>query len=377
MKLLYSIALTKIKGIGPRTARSIINHTDSLEDFFSYSKKDLMQIPGIRESIASAICNKSYMEACEKELAFIEKHRIQALWIEADNYPNRLRQCDDAPLLLYYKGTSDLNAAKVISIVGTRHATAYGQRLCEDFIEQLRGDNDILIVSGLAYGIDAHAHRLALKNHIPTVAVLGHGLDRIYPASHRDLASRMLDQGGLLTEFSSNTLPERTNFPMRNRIIAGIADVTIVVEAAIKGGALITAEMANGYNRDVCAFPGSIYDKSSDGTNYLIKTNRAHMIRHAEDLAYLMNWEIRKETTSRQLQLPFKLDKEQEAVFNLINEAKQLGIDQLIERLKWPPSKLALVLLELEMQSLIHALPGKIYQSLGEIMSPIRQSLEH
>ncbi len=365
MKLIYPIALTKIKGIGPRTARRILTHTENLEDLFSYSKRELMQIPGMRESAADAIRSRTYLQDCERELEFIDKHQIQALWVEDEQYPQRLKQCDDAPLLLYYKGNGNLNAKKVISIVGTRHSTPYGQRLCEDFIRQLDQNGDILIVSGLAYGIDACAHRLALKNDIPTVAVLGHGLDRIYPASHRELASRMLNRGGLLTEFASNTLPERTNFPMRNRIIAGLADVTVVVEAAIKGGALITAEIANSYHRDVCAFPGAIYDKSSEGTNYLIKTNRAHMIRHVQDLEYLMNWDISKEQAGQQLELGFKLEKDQEKVLALIHDAGQLGIDQLIEKLEWPQSKLALVLLELEMQSLVHALPGKMYKSAG------------
>lgn len=367
MKLIYPIALTQIKGIGPRTARNIIDQGHSLADVFTYSKRELMQLLGVRESIAEAIYNKSYMPACEKELAFIEKHQIQALWLEDENYPDRLRQCEDAPLVVYYKGNQPLNSSKIISIVGTRHATHYGQKICEDLLDAMNGSKDTLIVSGLAYGIDALAHRNALKNNLPTIAVLGHGLDRIYPASHRELAAKMLDHGGLLTEFTSNTLPERGNFPMRNRIIAGIADVTIVVEAAIKGGALITAELANSYNRDVCAFPGSIYEKSSEGTNYLIKTNRAHMIRGLQDLEYLMNWEITKKTAEPQLSLPLTLTKDQQLLFTLIQQKGQLELDELIELTKWPQSKLALILLELEMQSFILALPGKRYKTVGMV----------
>ncbi len=365
MKLIYPIALTKIKGIGPRTARNILEKGYKLADLFTYSKKDLMQVLGIRESIAEAISNKSYMPACEKELAFIEKHQIQALFLEDENYPHRLRQCEDAPIVLYYKGNQPLNKTKVISIVGTRHATHYGQKICEDLLEAMHESKDTLIVSGLAYGIDALAHRNALKNNLSTVAVLGHGLDRIYPNSHRELAAKMVDHGGLLTEFTTNTLPERSNFPMRNRIIAGMADVTIVVEAAIKGGALITAEIANSYNRDVCAFPGSIYEKSSEGTNYLIKTNRAHMIRGLQDLEYLMNWEISTKTVDQQLSLPLTLTKDQQLLFTLIQQKGQLEIDHMIELTKWPQSKLALILLELEMQSFIHALPGKRYRTIG------------
>ena len=366
MKLLYSIALTKIKGIGPRTARTILAHSPNLAEFFSYSKKELMQIPGIRESIADAIRDKTYLNACEKELAFIEKHHIKALWIEDKDYPDRLRQCNDAPLMLYYRGSSSLNATKIISIVGTRHSTPYGQKICADFIQDLSDAEDILIVSGLAYGIDALAHRHALKNSIPTIAILGHGLDRIYPASHRELASKMVANGGLLTEFTSDTLPERTNFPMRNRIIAGLADVTIVVEAAIKGGALITAEIANSYNRDVCAFPGSIYERASEGTNHLIKTNRAHMIRQVQDLEYLMDWKISKTDKEKPQLQHSSITEEQRTLLQLIHETGQLEIDQMLDHLPWSQSKLALILLELEMQSLVQVLPGKVYRSLGQ-----------
>lgn len=289
MNILEKIALTKIKGIGPKMGRILLAYIGSVEEIFRSSKKQLLTIPNIGEYIVNNIVSKSYLKDAEQEYNFIQKHGIEIVWIEDKGYPLRLKNCDDAPILLYYKGSARLNFPRVISIVGARNATPYGTKICEDFIQHLK-DYDVQIVSGLAYGIDSLAHKDALKYHIPTIGVLGHGLDRIYPSAHRELASRMLKNGGLLTEFPTGTNPESQNFPMRNRIIAGLADVTVVIEASQKSDALITAEIANTYNRDVCAFPGAIDQRYSAGCNYLIKTHRAHLIRHAADLAYLMNW---------------------------------------------------------------------------------------
>lgn len=289
MNILEKIALTKIKGIGPKMGRILLAYIGSVEEIFRSSKKQLLTIPNIGEYIVNNIVSKSYLKDAEQEYNFIQKHGIEIVWIEDKGYPLRLKNCDDAPILLYYKGSARLNFPRVISIVGARNATPYGTKICEDFIQHLK-DYDVHIVSGLAYGIDSLAHKDALKYHIPTIGVLGHGLDRIYPSAHRKLASRMLKNGGLLTEFPTGTNPESQNFPMRNRIIAGLADVTVVIEASQKSDALITAEIANTYNRDVCAFPGAIDQRYSAGCNYLIKTHRAHLIRHAADLAYLMNW---------------------------------------------------------------------------------------
>lgn len=363
MNILQKIALTKIKGIGPKLSRTLLAYNGSVEEIFRCSKKQLLAIPNIGEVIANSIISKSYLSEAEEEYNFTQKHGIEIAWIEDNNYPKRLKNCEDAPILLYYKGTASLNPTRAISIVGTRNATHYGKRICEDFIQQLK-EYDVQIISGLAYGIDSLAHRDALKNNIPTIGVLGHGLDRIYPAAHRELASRMLDNGGLLTEFPSGTNPDRQNFPMRNRIIAGLADVTIVVEAALKGGALITAEIANTYNKDVCAFPGAIDQEYSAGCNYLIKTNRAHLIRHADDLSYLMNWDKeQKPTKTPQLKLiPEDMSKDEQKVYTYIKEKKQASIDDLSLHCDWPQSKLAIVLLEMEMKSLLISLPGKTYK---------------
>lgn len=363
MSILEKIALTKIKGIGPKTCRSLIAYCGSVEAIFESSKKQLLLIPGIGTSIVEALQSKSYLLEAEEELAFIEKHQIELLWIEDKKYPKRLRNCEDAPVLLYYKGNADLNVPRTVSIVGSRNATSYGKKICEDLISQLK-EFDVQIISGLAYGIDVQAHRQSLRNSIPTIAILGHGLDRIYPAAHREVATKMINNGGLLTEFSSGIGPERQHFPMRNRIIAGLADVTIVIEAALKGGALITAEIANSYNRDVCAFPGGIDQEYSAGCNYLIKTNRAHLIRNASDLSYLMNWESsEKKQANKQLQLiPDNLNKEELKILTYIQDKKQVAIDDISLYCNWQQSKLAIILLEMEMKGLIITLPGKIYR---------------
>ena len=363
MNILEKIALTKIKGIGPKLSRILLAYNGSVDEIFRSSKKQLLAIPGIGETIANTIQSKSYLKETEEEYNFIQKHGIEIAWIEDKNYPKRLKNCDDAPILLYYKGAASLNPSRAISIVGTRNATHYGKRIVEDFIQQLKA-YDVQIISGLAYGIDSIAHRESLKQQIQTIGILGHGLDRIYPAAHRELASRMLDNGGLLTEFPSGTNPDRQNFPMRNRIIAGLSDVTIVIEAALKGGALITAEIANTYNRDVCAFPGGIDQEYSAGCNYLIKTNRANLIRNADDLSYLMNWDKEdKKLTAKQLNLiPSDMSKDEKKVYDYIKEKEQAAIDDIALYCDWPQSKLAIILLEMEMKTMLISLPGKIYK---------------
>lgn len=366
MDNLLKIALTKIEGVGPRTARALLAHCGSVEDVFRASKRQLRTIPGIGEVIAASILSKRCLAAAEDELKFVERHHIATLWIEDQNYPFKLKQCDDAPLMLFYKGEVCWHDRPTVSIVGTRNATNYGKRLCEELIQELKGV-DPLIVSGLAYGIDVCAHRAALKYDIPTIGVMGHGLDRIYPSVHREIASQMISLGGLLTEFPSGTTPERPHFPMRNRIIAGMADVVVVVEAAAKGGALITAEIANTYNRDVCAFPGSLDQIYSAGCNYLIKTHRAHLIRDAGDLMYLMNWENKKEERleAKQLTLlPSNLSRDEQKVFDFLQEQEQATVDEIALYCDWPQSKLAMILLEMEMENHVLSLPGKVYRLL-------------
>lgn len=361
MSLLYKIALTLIKGVGPIHAKKLLIHFGSAEAVFNANKAQLLKIEGIGDKLVEAILHNNATELAAKQLDFIEKHDIQVLFYADENYPKRLRNCYDAPLLLYYKGTADLNHSRILSVVGTRNATPYGKQLCKQLVEVLKPYN-VIIMSGLAHGIDAAAHKESIHFGVPTVGVLGHGLDRIYPAVHKELTQKMVHNGGLLTEYLPGTIPDRENFPKRNRIIAGIADVTVVVEASLKGGALITAEIANSYNRDVYAFPGRTTDEFSEGCNFLIKTNRAALINQAKDLIYYLGWdeEVAKKTEI-QTQLPLNLTKDELKVIEVLQQ-KTIGIDDLSLQTKLPQSKLAILLLTLEMKGVLVTLPGKLYK---------------
>lgn len=363
MSLTHQIGLTLIKGVGQMLSKNLLQYFGSAEAVFNANKNQLLAIDGIGEKIAENIVNTNALAVAEAQLDFIKKHKIEVLFYGNGNYPKKLKGCYDAPLLLYYKGSIDLNQQRIISIVGTRNATAYGKMLCAQLVEELK-NHHVLIVSGLAHGIDAAAHKECVQNGMPTVGVLGHGLDRIYPAIHKELAAKMLKKGGLLTEFLPGTNPDRENFPKRNRIIAGIADVTIVVEASLKGGALITAELANSYNKDVYAFPGRTTDEFSEGCNFLIKTNRAGLINNAKDLIYYLGWDEQqspKRSEMKQIKMPINLSKDEQTVFVAL-EDRTLAIDDLTIATKLPQSKLAIILLTLELQGIIVALPGKTYK---------------
>jgi DNA processing protein len=266
--------------------------------------------------------------------------------------------------LLFAKGNADLNAQHVVNIVGTRNATEYGKQLCRQLVEELQQYN-VLIVSGLALGIDVAAHKECVKLNVPTVGVLGHGLDRLYPSQNRSMAEKMLENGGLLSEYPSGTLPDRENFPQRNRIVAGMADATIVVEAGIKGGALITAEIANSYNRDVFAFPGRVGDDYSEGCNFLIRHNKAGLLTCPADLAYSLGWEKPNNAATpatEQLFLPLNFTPDEQLIFEILSGQKDpVAIDDLTLKTNMPTSRLAMNLLNMEMQGFIRSLPGKIY----------------
>lgn len=361
MTLISKIALTLIKGVGHVTAKNLLATFGDADSIFKASKEALMQVPGVGAGIAAQILETDALEEAARQLRFLEKHKIETLFFKDDNYPRRLRECPDAPIILYYKGTADLNHARVVSIVGTRKATEYGKMLCRQLAETLRSYN-VLVVSGLAYGIDIAAHKESLANEIPTIGVLGHGLDRIYPSMHKTIAQGMLRNGGLLTEFPLNTLPDRENFPKRNRIIAGIADVTIVVEATSKGGALITADIAGSYNRDVFAFPGRTTDEYSQGCNFLIKTNRAGLLNHARDLVYYLGWDDpHRKSAERQLKLPVGLSLEELSIVQVLRDAPAM-VDEIAIKTTLQQSKLAIHLLSLEMQGVLTSLPGNVYR---------------
>jgi len=366
--LVDALALNFIPGVGIITQRNLVNHFGSPKAVIEASSGDLQSISGVGKRISAKIlANKSAAyERAEKEIEFADKHQIKILSFLDDRYPRRLKQCVDAPMLIYYRGNANLDSVRVVSIVGTRKASHYGRDRCKELVEALSGYKDVLIISGLAYGIDSYAHKKSVENDIPTVGVLGHGLDQIYPNKNRSLAIKMLDNGGILSEYPSNTRPDRQNFPQRNRIIAGMADVIVVVEAAIRGGALITAEIANNYNRDVCAFPGNVDSEYSAGCNLLIKSHRAHLITGAEDLGYLMDWQLNSQkSNTAQLQLAISLNDTEKAIYKLIQEKEPISIDEIAQLAGEKQSKLAIVLLELEMKGLIMTMPGKIYRSFN------------
>lgn len=360
MSLIYKIGLTLIKSVGHVTAKNLLEYFGSAEAIFKASKKELLQIPGIGPATADQILTSDALKIAEVQLKFIKRHKVEVLFYTDHNYPKRLKNCFDAPVLLYYKGTADLNHHRIISVVGTRKATEYGRELCKQLAVTL-ADYDVVIVSGLAYGIDVTAHKESLYRNIPTIGILAHGLDRIYPPLHQSIAQKMALNGGLLTEFPLYTNPDKENFPKRNRIIAGLADATIVVEATAKGGALITADIANSYNRDVYAFPGRTTDVSSEGCNFLIKTNRAALINHAKDLAYYLGWDELKSKKTKQTQLLIGLSGEEQKIIDLL-QASILRIDELAIQYEIPQSKLAMHLLNLEMQGILISLPGKLYK---------------
>lgn len=362
MSLLHQIALTCIPGIGDVTARALLNYCGSAEEVFRVKKAHIKAIPGIGPKTTEIILNHKNFDRAEQELKFIEKYKIKHFFITDEHYPKRLKNCYDAPILVYFKGNADLNAARIVSVVGTRNATEYGKELCRQLISDLQIHNP-LIISGLAYGIDSMAHKECVTNNLGTVGVLGHGLDRIYPAQNRNLAGKMIEHGGLLTEYRSETNPDRENFPKRNRIIAGLSDATIVVEASIKGGALITAEIANSYNRDVFAYPGRITDAYSSGCNYLIKTNRANLISKVADLEYLLGWsEVQVQKNKAQVSMMLNLSPDEKKIAVMLETNGQTAVDELALGVNMPQSKLALTLLGLEMQGIVISLPGKVYK---------------
>lgn len=362
--LLYLIALTMIPSIGAVTARKLISYLGSPEAIFREKKNILMKIPGIGEVLSTRPLTGSYIKQAEKEMTYCERKGIRILDFQREDFPRRLKQCSDSPLILYMLGDQDLNPVRILSIVGTRKATHEGivnvNNLVRNLGEFYPGTQ---VVSGLAYGIDYNAHLAALKYNLPTIAVLGHGLHTIYPAQHKNIARKILNEGCLLTEFPSDMNPERNNFIKRNRLIAGLSDATIVVESGFKGGALITADIASSYHRDVFAFPGRTSDELSKGCNRLIKDNRAALIEGLEDLEYFMNWHRENDILPPRQKLLFvELTEEEEKVVEAIREAENISRDSLSLKLKIPHQLLSAVLLNLEFEGVISVLPGNFYR---------------
>jgi DNA processing protein len=364
VSLKHKIALGLIPGIGDINARKLVSHFGSVEAVFHEPYGSLIKIPGIGSGLAKFISDRSYLDEAEKEAEYVTKNNIQTYFYLDNNYPFRLRQCEDSPVVFFFRGNSDLNAMKILSIVGTRNATAYGKELCDRIIGDLAaGHPDLIIVSGLAYGIDIACHKAALYHNIQTIGVLAHGFKTIYPSIHAPVAKSMLTQGGLLTDFVSDALPERNNFLKRNRIIAGLSDATLVVESGIKGGALVTADIAVSYNRDVFAIPGRPSDQYSSGCNNLIKNNIAFLVEKADDIETFMNWKPEKEKKPVQKTLFSEMDDTEKAIFELIAKEGELPIDSICRALGMPVYKLSAILLQMEFRGILKCYPGNVYRT--------------
>lgn len=354
------LSLHFIPGIGDFLVKQLISYCGSAEQVFKTPKGKLLKIPGIGEVSAEAIKNGKTIHIAERELKKAEKEETEILFFTDKKYPQRLKSIEDAPSILYFKGNQNLNATRAVGIVGTRQATEYGKKIVEQICIDLV-PHQAIIISGLAYGIDIHAHKFALKYGLPTIGVMGSGMDVIYPAAHKDTAKKMINQGGLLTENHFGTKPDAHNFPARNRIIAGMCDALIVVEAAEKGGALITADIANSYNKDVFAVPGNIGSSYSEGCNKLIKTNKANLFSSVKDLEYIMNWSAENTAPTVIVDYSAFTEEEQRVIQILRDKKKPMMIDEISLLSTLNPSKLASLLLNLEFSNIVKSLPGKMF----------------
>ena len=363
-RLLYEFALTLVPGIGDVNGKKLVAYCGGAEAVFCEKKRTLSKIPGIGEKTIESIMSQDVLSRAERELDFTEKHGIRVLYYLNSDYPKRLQHCYDSPMVLYCKGHTDFNVDKVVGIVGTRNVTDYGKIMTDKIVSELL-DDDVLVVSGLAYGVDTCAHNASVKNGLKTAAVLAHGLHTIYPPVNRNLAKKMLECGGcLLTEQLSGADPDKENFPKRNRIVAGMVDCLIVVESASKGGALITAEIANAYDREVFAVPGRIGDVYSAGCNNIIKDNKANILLDVGDLRSIMRWDESKKVVAKQMRLFREFNDEERLVMKLFEESDVVYLDKIITETLLSPTKIASILLSLEFDGILTALPGKRYQKL-------------
>ena len=362
--LQYRIAISLIPGIGSINAKKLIAYIGSVEGVFKEKKTSLLKIPGVGEVLANEIINSNVLSKAQEEVEFLSKYKIKTYFYLDDDYPGRLKHCEDCPILLYSKGSADFNNQKVVSIVGTRNATEYGKLFTEKLLAKMaESRHNPLIVSGLAFGIDICAHKAAMRNNLDTIAVLAHGLKSVYPSVHTKYAKEIVQHGALLTEFTSDIKADRSFFVRRNRIVAGLADATIVVESGEKGGALITADLANSYNRDVFAVPGRIDDVMSKGCNKLIKTNKALLLENIDDLEYIMGWEKQEgKPKNIQRELFVNVTDDEKLILDILSKNGELPIDSICFEVEMPVSKVSPLLLNLEFAGLIKGLPGKVYK---------------
>ena len=362
-ELFHLLALQQVEGVGDIMAKKLINHCGSAEAVFKTKTSQIAAIDGIGSILLKNLKNKLVFEKAEQELQFIKLNEIKVSYFQDENYPDRLKHCIDGPVLLFTSGKIDLKNKKIISIVGTRQITSYGMEFCRKLIEDL-APLDPVIVSGFAYGVDIFAHQLAMEHDLQTIGVVAHGLNQIYPKTHKKYVAKVEQNGGFMTEFWSSSNPEKENFVRRNRIVAGISEATIVIESAERGGSLITANIANDYNRDVFAVPGRTTDKYSQGCNNLIKTQKANLLTSAADLVYILNWDIESKIKPIQKQLFVTLENDEQKVYDyLLKNGKEL-MDIIALRCDFPIYKISGMLLNMELKGVIRPLPGKLFEAI-------------
>jgi DNA processing protein len=360
--LLYTLALQHVPNIGDILAKRLISHCGSAEAVFKEKKQALFKIDGIGSVILKDLLNANHLKEAEKEIEFISSNNIKVSYFQDENYPNKLKHCIDAPILLFEVGNINLKNRHIISIVGTRKITTNGIATCERLVETLAPYNPV-IVSGFAYGTDITAHKVAIKNNLQTIGCLAHGLNQIYPKVHKKYMTDVEKNGGFLTDFWSSDNFDRNNFLKRNRIIAGLSEATIVIESAEKGGSLVTADIANSYNRDVFAVPGRITDSQSIGCNNLIKHQKAHMLTTPLDIPYMLNWqleEIKKGVVQKQLFV--ELDTTEKVIYNYLKENEKQQLDVIAINCNLPIFKVASILLTMELKGVVRPLPGKLFE---------------
>ena len=361
--LFYLLALQAVDGVGDIIAKKLLMHFGSAEAVFKAKTTQLAAIEGIGTILLKNLKDQSVFAKAERELQFIASRQLTVTSYQDTKYPERLKHCFDSPLVLFSSGNIDLQNQKTISIVGTRQITSYGLEFCRKFMEELAPMNPV-IVSGFAYGVDIAIHQLAMENNLQTIGVVAHGLNQIYPKSHKKYVAKMEENGGFMTEFWSSSNPDKENFVRRNRIVAGMTEATIVIESAERGGSLITANLANDYNRDVFAVPGRVSDKYSQGCNTLIKTQKANVLTSASDLIYMLNWDIEKEVKSIQKQLFVALDDDEQKIYDYLLQSGKELLDVIALRCDFPIYKISGILLNMELKGVIRPLPGKLFEAI-------------
>jgi DNA processing protein len=359
----YQVALSLVSGVGASIAKNLISYCGSAQNVFEASSSQLRKIPNVGNKLVDALSGEKsrLLKEAERQLIEADKYDTKILLYTDKDYPQRLKNLPDSPYLIYHRGGTDLNTKKVVAIVGTRKATQYGKDMTQSLIAEMKQYNP-LIVSGLAYGIDIEAHRASIKNDLPTIAVMASGMDTIYPSVHRETAKKMLSKGGLITEESFGTKPDAFRFPARNRIIAGMADVVVVVEAAEKGGALITARIANSYDKEVFAVPGRVNSAVSKGCNNLIKSHQASLLTGIKDFEYILNWSMKERKKMPQISLfENDFDEETKTIINFLKGKESVFIDDIVLKTQMPSSQVASCLLSLEFKGFVKSMPGKMF----------------